>query len=338
MSDNDKGQLTDAMIRPDHLKKGQMEAFLEDIAYLLTFKDQFVTVHCPACGSNDFHPAFDKYGLRFVECDACGTVFINPRPTPEILEKYYTNSKNYWYWNNFIFPASESVRREKIFLPRVERILGICQKYRINTGTLLEVGAGYGTFCEELKKTGMFRKIIAVEPTPGLAETCRKKGLDVIELPVEKVRMDKDSVDVVVSFEVIEHLFNPGEFIRSCGSILFPGGLIVLSCPNVKGFDMMVLREISESFDAEHLNYFTPESLSGLLTACGFEVLETSTPGKLDADMVRKKILNGEFDISGRPFLKRLLLTDWEKTGSAFQKFLADNGLSSHLWIVGRKK
>lgn len=338
MTDNGKPQLTDAMIRPDHLKKGQMEAFLEDIAQLLTHKGEFVTVPCPACGSKNFHPAFDKYGLRFVECDVCETVFINPRPTPEILENYYANSKNYWYWNNFIFPASEDVRCEKIFRPRVEKILEICRKYGIGTGTLLEVGAGFGTFCEELKKTGTFRKIIAVEPTPGLAETCRKKDLNVIELPVEKIRMGENSVDVIVSFEVIEHLFNPGGFIRSCGSILSPGGLLVLSCPNVKGFDMMVLRGLSESFDAEHLNYFTPESLSGLLTACGFVVLETSTPGKLDADMVRKKIVSGEFDISGQPFLKRLLLTDWERTGPAFQIFLADNGLSSHLWIVGRKK
>lgn len=330
--------LTDSEIRPDHLKKGQMDAFLEDIANLVRQRDNFVTIACPACGSKKYRHAFEKCGLSYAECDCCETVFINPRPTPEILEQYYATSKNYSYWNTYIFPSSEHVRRVKIFQPRVEKILAICKKYLVNTGTLLEVGAGFGTFCEELTKTRTFQKIFAVEPTPDLAETCRKKGLEVIQLPIEKVRLERESVDVVVSFEVIEHLFDPGEFIRSCGSVLSPGGLLVLSCPNVKGFDILVLGRISDSIDVEHLNYFTPDSLSYLVSGLGFEVLETTTPGRLDAEMVRKKIINGEFDVSSQPFLEKVLVRDWEKTGSVFQDFLSDSNNSSHLWLVARKK
>jgi len=324
-------------IRPDRLKRGQADCFAADVRRLLTRKADFVRVPCPACGSERSRKAFEKYDLSYEVCEPCATLFVNPRPTPAILDWYYTTSENYWYWNKYIFPASEAARREKIFRPRVERLASICLRYGVPHGTLLEVGAGFGTFCEEVQQSGFFKRVIAVEPTPDLAETCRRRGLEVIEKPIERVRFEHETMDVVASFEVIEHLFSPREFVGSCASVLGPGGLLMLTCPNVRGFDIMVLGAGSDSVDVEHLNYFHPASLSHLVVACGLEVLEVLTPGRLDAELVRKKILAGEFDVSAQPFLKRVLVDEWDRLGDTFQQFLADNGLSSHMWIVARK-
>lgn len=155
-------------------------------------------------------------------CPNCGTMYINPRPTSAMLEKYYATSENYKYWNKYIFPASQEARRKKIFRPRARRIADICIRNNIKNGVLLEVGAGFGTFCEEIQNLNIFRRVIAVEPTPDLAETCRRKGIEVIEKPIEKVSLGNDEVDVVASFEVIEHLFSPRDFLRSCADVLSP--------------------------------------------------------------------------------------------------------------------
>jgi hypothetical protein len=99
-----------------------------------------------------------------------------------------------------------------------------------------------------------------------------------------------------------------------------------------------VLGKLSDNVrDPNHLNYFHPKSLGHLLQRCGFNVIEVMTPGKLDAELVRKKILSGKFDVSNRPFLKYILIDRWEAVGEAFQRFLADNGLSSHLWMVAKR-
>lgn len=329
--------LRESQIRPEELMKGQALAFAADIRRLLQHKDDFVHVRCPACESTKAESVFEKYELTYVICLNCGTMYMNPRPTPEILEEYYATSENYRYWSQYIFPASEEARRQKIFRPRAERVAKICQRNNIENGTLLEVGAGFGTFCEEAQRLGLFRRVIAVEPTPDLAETCRRKGLEVIKKPIEQVRFESDRVDVVASFEVIEHLFSPRNFLMSCGDILSPGGLLVISCPNVRGFDIVVLQALSDTVDVEHLNYFHPASLSHLASECGFELLEVQTPGKLDAELARKKILTGELDVSSQPFLKQVLIDEWERVGDSFQQFLAANMLSSHMWLVGRK-
>ena len=329
--------LRETEIRPDHLMGEQAARFEADIARILARRSEFVRVPCPACGSEQSRPAFQKHELDYVFCTGCETMYINPRPTPAVLEMYYSSSENYAYWNKHIFPASEAVRREKIFRPRAQRVAEICQRYNVPTRRLLEVGAGFGTFCEELRSLNIFDRLLAVEPTPSLAETCRQRGLEVIEKPIEHADLSGLSADVVASFEVMEHLFSPGDYVRQCARLLAPGGLFIATCPNIRGFDMVTLGSVSTAVDPEHLNYFHPASLSQLVESCGLTVLEVQTPGKLDAELVRKKGLAGEFDLTSQPFLKQILLDEWDRVGVAFQEFLAANRLSSHMWLVARK-
>lgn len=328
--------LKEEEIRPKALMSEQQRRFANDIARLLESKAQFVEVNCPACNGSKRETAWTKYELSYVTCTGCRTIYISPRPPPSVLEDYYRHSENYAYWNDVIFPASEGARREKLFKPRAARLVELCQRHGIAGGSLLEIGAGFGTFGEEVKKLSFFEKVVVVEPTPNLARTCRERGLEVLEAPIEKVTLANGSVDVIASFEVVEHLFNPEEILKKANALLRPGGLMIVSVPSAGGFDVMELREKSGAVDVEHLNYFTPSSLGALFERCGFKTVETLTPGKLDAELVRTQVLAGEHRLDD-PFLKTVLIDRWEQLGGAFQEFLAANGLSSHLWLVARR-
>lgn len=111
----------------------------------------------------------------------------------------------------------------------------------------------------------------------------------------------------------------------------------MLTCPNGQGFDIETLGPLSTTVDHEHLNYFNPGSLSGLIKRNGMELIESFTPGKLDAELVRNKVLEGEFSLEDQPFLKKVLIDEWEHHGAAFQDFLVARGMSSNLWVVARK-
>jgi len=75
-----------------------------------------------------------------------------------------------------------------------------------------------------------------------------------------------------------------------------------------------------------------------LIESSGFIVLEISTPGRLDAEFVHTAIEEGKYDVSRNPFLKRVLVDEWDRLGWPFQQFLAENGLSSHMWLAACKK
>jgi 2-polyprenyl-3-methyl-5-hydroxy-6-metoxy-1,4-benzoquinol methylase len=330
-------QLRESEIRPDELMAEQARLYAADVAWLVERRSRFVAAPCPACGADRPHPAWTKYELEYARCGACETVYMNPRPSPELLGEFYRRSENYEYWNRVVFPASEEARRTKIFRPRAERIAAIADRHAPEAQTVLDVGAGFGTFCEEVAALGRFSSVIALEPEPHLAATCRAKGLEVIEAPVEAAQL-QSGVDVVTSFEVIEHLFSPRDFVARCAELVPAGGLFVVTCPNVKGFDIQVLGALANAVDTEHLNYMHPLSLGALLESEGFEVLERETPGRLDAELVRKKALSGEWDSSAHPFLHNVLIEEWERLGESFQDFLAANGLSSNMWLVARRR
>lgn len=325
-----------ADIRPTELMLNKRPCIEADRRFLLQRREQWVHVVCPACQHVYSSPFGEKDGFSYVQCGECATVFTNPRPSLELLHEFYATSENYAYWNEHVFPATEDVRRTHIFRPRAERLERYCRQFSLGMGTFMEIGAGFGTFCEEVAARQLFDRIVAVEPTPDLAETCRKKGFEVIGEPVENVHA-REVADVIAAFEVIEHLFCPRDFIRQCNRLLRSGGLVVLSCPNVRGFDVSELGLASGTFDHEHLNYFHPDSLRRLLQDCGFEVVDVSTPGRLDAGIVRTKVLEGSRSLEGKPFLQMVLLDRWNELGMVFQDFLSENLMSSHMWIVARK-
>jgi len=323
-------------IRPEDLMAESARLTDEDALRVLALKEKFVQVACPACDSPSHRHFFEKKGYHFVSCRDCRTVFVNPRPTSEILAEYYAGAESIRYFNEKIFPSSAQVRREKIFLPRVNRVMELVKKYALKTEILVDVGAGFGTFCEEIKRLARFSRVIAVEPAKSQAETCRQKGLEVIAELFERVRIS--GISVITCFELLEHLFSPKDFLTACMKALEPGGLLILTTPNIQGFDLQTLGLVSDNIGApDHLNYFHPRSLTSLLQTCGFELVELSTPGQLDVDIVRNKILKGEFDISGCPFLKHILIEEDEVVGRRFQEFLVQNHMSSHMWGVARK-
>ena len=301
-----KPRLCEDEIRPAQLKIGQDTCIEADVRWLLDRREGFVRVTCPACGSQKVSSVLKKSGFHYSVCDGCATMYMNPRPSTRILSQFYTQSQNYTYWRAHIFPVSESARRSKIVRPRAKRVASLCRKHGIRGGAIMEVGAGYGSFCEEIRNAKLFDRVIAVEPVPDLAAVCLSRGLEVIQRPIEEIKARELGVTVIVAFEVIEHLFCPRDFVAACAKALKPGGLLVLSCPNVRGFDIATLGMVSDVVDHEHLNYFNTASAGHLLAEYGFKLLEASTPGRLDAELVRNKVLAGKFDLSSQPFLKKV--------------------------------
>lgn len=326
-------------IRPVELGRLQTEAYERDLVRLRERLDEFVAVACPACGTDRPQPAFKKHGFSFQRCDNCRTLYMSPRPTPDIMGSYYRNSENYKFWAEHIFPASEVSRREKIHRPMVAYILDLCKRHAVPCGRLVEVGPGFGTFAALVAQMNSFREVIAIEPTPEMAHACRDRGVTVIEQAVEHISPAEIGLaDVLVSFEVIEHLFDPALFVETAAKLLQPGGLLVLTCPNGEGFDTLMLSGRSVAVDSEHVNLFNPASVSVLLERLGFELLDIQTPGRLDTELVREAIMDGSLDISGDPFLHRVLVTDWASLAAPFQAFLAANHLSGHLRVAARKR
>ncbi|MBI2269179.1 MAG: class I SAM-dependent methyltransferase [Bacteroidetes bacterium] len=324
-------------IRPENLLAEQERLFALDVERMMKHSDQFINSDCPVCDSTDHISVYSKYGMCFSKCNHCNTVFANPRPTLSIVEDYYVHSQNYKFWAENIFPLTEQVRREKIFLPRVNTIIEICKEHNINNGTLIEIGTGFGTFCVELQSRNFFNKIVPIEPTPHLAQLLRNKGFDVVEKFIEDDSINLKG-DVVVAFEVLEHMLSPVKFLNKCSSLLNKGGIVYLTCPNGMGFDNLLLQEYAPAVDIEHLTLINPDSVKILFERTGFETLHVETPGLLDTDIVKNRLIKNNTLLNHHPLFRYMLVEKWNQYGEKFQTFLKENNMSGNMLAIGRKK
>ncbi len=332
-----KSTLSEEQIRPKNLMKKIEKFKIIDQNFLVNRKKNFKKVNCPACNNQKNYFYLKKNGFNYLICRSCKTFFVSPRPTEKILNEFYKSSKVYEFFNKFIFPQTELTRSTKIFKPRLEKLIELMKKYKLKKPSLIEIGPGYGTFCHLAKKSKKFTSIVAVEPSNDGYLNCKKKNIEVYQNTIENFKIKK-KFDLVVNFEVIEHLFSPKIFLSSMKKLLKKNGFVIFTCPNGMGFDIQLLMKQSDSIDHEHLNYFNPKSVEKLLNNCGFKLIEIFTPGLLDVDIVRNKVLEKNFNLEKNNFLKDIIIDNYRDKGQKFQKFLTENCLSSNMWVIARSK
>jgi 2-polyprenyl-3-methyl-5-hydroxy-6-metoxy-1,4-benzoquinol methylase len=325
-------------IRPENLFNQYLSLAEKDVQTY--FRDTvFHYIPCPACGGRKTLFLFRKMGFDYDECKSCGTLFNNPRPDAEAFSQYYSESPSVRFWASHFYRETEEARRQRLIEPKAILVKAILEKYGRKPGegaAVADIGAGYGVFCEELRKIlPQEIAVIAIEPAPELQDVCKNKGLVTIPKFFEDITpldISGRSIIGATSFELLEHLQNPRDFIHRCAGVLEPGALLILTSLNWAGFDLQVLREKSKSIHPpHHINFFTPDSLEMLLKENGFEICEITTPGKLDVDIASKQV----FDIEEK-FAKKIVTSD-EITKQAFQNFLQKARLSSHMMVVARK-
>jgi len=289
------------------------------------------SIPCPACCQTESQFAFNKNGFDYTECADCATVYLSPRPPLGEFEAFYSESPSARFWVKEFFPVVVEARREKIFRPNAEKIQSICRDRKLEVNTIIDVGAGYGIFLDEWKKSAPETQLIAIEPLPDLSEICQSKGIHVIPSIAEKAGNLEMKGNLVVCFEVIEHVHDPLLFVKVIRQMVAPGGLAVITGLGVDGFDIQVLWENSKSiFPPHHINFMSADGFSRLFKRAGFSDVEVMTPGKLDMDIV---LNNQEFITKDNRFVKTLL-SRGEDAMNDFQKLLAKHQLSSHCWIL----
>lgn len=336
-SDQEGGTVKEHEIRPRELFDAFLEVAKRDIAVYFSNTKAFVDIDCPACTSSGGALSFVKHGMQYRECDRCGSLYLSPRPTRAMIDKYYRESESSKFWAERFFPETADARRAMIFKPRARTLVDLMAKVGIpNPRVVADIGAGYGIFLEEVARLGAFDEVVAIEPSVELARRCVDRGFRVLERPVEDLTPHDLQASVLTSFEVLEHLFAPVEFLDAARRLLLPGGVLMFTTLTASGWDIRTLWERSKSVSPpHHINLMTTEGLSALVTRAGFEIIEVATPGQLDVDIVGNMI-DQDAGVPLDRFSKYLLQHRGPEVREALQAFLQAYKLSSHVRILAR--
>jgi len=322
-------------IRPKELLEKYIELGLQDAKKYFSNAVRR-EMPCVACGSQSTVFDFEKYNFAYDLCNDCGTLYQTPRPSIDAFELFYRYSKSSRFWSEIFFPAVAEKRRKKIFKPRAKRLTSICKQKDLEVTKMIDVGAGYGIFLDEWRKINPDSEAVAVEPMSSLANECRKKGFFVVEEIAEQVSDLNGFADLVVCFEVLEHVFDPLDFVRVLKKMTRPGGYVFISTLCIDGFDLQILWEKSSQISPpHHINFLSLNGFKSLFERAGLTNIQLTTPGQLDVDIVRNNLNYISENSTCYKFLNKIL--NDKIIANKFQKYLAENQLSSHVWVIGKK-
>jgi SAM-dependent methyltransferase len=204
-----------------------------------------------------------------VRCPACGTYMASRRPEPAELAQTYDE----------MFSGGDYARHRDEFeqlragrtLPQPFRSRMLKRVERLSRGrSVVEIGGGSGAFGVLARSRGWSYRGYDVSGVA--AGYARELGLDAHVFDGSSVPpLEPASADLVVMWEVIEHVWDVQEYFRVIHQALRPGGQFVCSTPNY-------LRPAYQRTDdwgvgmapPVHLNFFTRESLQYALQRSGF--------------------------------------------------------------------
>ena len=320
-------------IRPKEIFSKYRELSKEDALNNFPFSARKV-INCVACNSKNLELQFEKHGFEYSMCLECGSLFNSPRADLNAFDDFYKNSLSSKFWATEFFPSVMDARREFVFAPKAKEILDKIKKLNIDINKIADIGAGYGIFLEEWRKISNTKNLVAIEPSSKMAEICRSKGFDVFQSMVEDIN-EEINANLTVCFEVLEHAHNPLQFIKSLKNVMHPNGYLLLTTLSVDGFDIQQLWSHSDQISPpHHINFLSIQGFKLMFERAGFDLIEITTPGKLDLDIVLNSdyFLNSE--LSSSKFFKQVLSDESKKKN--FQKYLSDNLMSSHIWALAK--
>jgi 2-polyprenyl-6-hydroxyphenyl methylase / 3-demethylubiquinone-9 3-methyltransferase len=145
----------------------------------------------------------------------------------------------------------------------------------------LDVGCGAGLLTEPLTRLGA--RATGVDAAPELIVAAREHaaamGLD-IDYRERTVEETEGQFDLVTAMEVVEHVADPGAFLKALAKRLAPGGLLILSTPNATGWSRLMMIVIGEGTGRipkgthDFGKFLGPERMQQLLADAGLKCLD----------------------------------------------------------------
>ena len=292
---------------------------------------------CPGCLARRAADTFEIFGCRYVECAGCGTMYVTPAPDDETLAAFFRDSLAYQYWRNELWPQTRTVRERKVYAPQVDWVLENLDRHCPFASTLVDL-----SFHTRLFTALLLKFDAAVGGTVAAGPTADLECGD-LQHPLLTVRpgpygsLDARQADAIFALDALPRVSNTEAFFGGVAAALAPRGLLFLTAPSASGFEISVLRAHSPNlYPPDRLTVLTMDGLTAALERHGFDIIELSTPGVFDVDIVRR----ATDDVPGLQlpsFVQRIVSCEPELL-QRFQRFLQEARLSSFARVVARKR
>lgn len=246
----------------------------------------FQSIPCPLCGADDFsilkksgypdntsletirqaYSASSSHKLldQVVQCRRCTMQYVNPRPKDEIIIDSYSSAED----DVFVAQNPQRIHTFRKFLSKVVTDMG----WKDGSGRkFLDVGCAGGASLVAARSLGFEPR--GIEPSRWMADFGRREyNVDIRDGILVDGLFEPNTFDILTMWDVLEHVPDPNQILNTIHTILKPGGLFVMTFPDVGSWLTRMLGDRWPFWLSVHLLYYTPTTIRKQLEQGGFEV------------------------------------------------------------------
>jgi len=242
-------------------------------------------------------PDFERYPLDLNYCNRCGHMQLVSAPDPDAVFSAYRYKSG----------VSASFRSHfEQYAVDIHNTCGIGEGSKI-----LEIGSNDGYLLYQFKL--MYgSEVIGVEPSEFLVQDHTDKGVDVVTdfftTNLVEQKGWAGSFDAILANNVLAHIPDTFDVMQGIANALKPGGILVAECGHQTG---ITSGEYLDNVYHEHIDYYSPESFSRLLSRVGLATIlvETKNTHGMSFRIIARKVESNIYrsDVHGnQPFEEHL--------------------------------
>lgn len=206
---------------------------------------------CIICNNSNLLPLYDlSFKLSntverriYHKCASCKCVFVDEISLRKNLNRLY--DEDYYVYTD---DAGLLMRAKKDYEKFIRRFLR-------NSKTLLEIGCAKGHLLARARDDGWI--VTGVEISKFASNIARKRfNLDVYSGNIEDINFSGKRFDLIVMFDVIEHVADPIRFLSCLRRLLNSGGTMLIDTPNPESIFSKLTYGAWVGFNVYHLQLF----------------------------------------------------------------------------------
>ena len=273
----------------------------------------YSTIHytnCPVCGSNQIQQNFtvkdytvSQQNFQVWHCNACAARFTQDAPNAENIGAYY-QSENYISHSDtqkgFINKLYHFIRNYTL---QSKKNL-VNQTTHLTKGSLLDVGAGTGSFASTMQQAGW--NVMGLEPDESARNNALQKHSLQLQPPEDLYNFSAQQFNAITMWHVLEHVHDLHKYFETFYYILKDDGKLIIAVPNYTSYDAGYYKQFWAAYDVpRHLYHFSPASMQTLAKLKGFTVKRFKP---MWFDSVYVSMLSEQYKTGKQNFLKALFI------------------------------
>lgn len=293
---------------------------------------------CKICGSENIDIIYNdlirdgglgqytKKPIKIFQCKNCDVIW-HDNEIADVKEYYETEE-----YRNELEGSSEEEKFYELHDKETFDKLNYTGTTIFRNKIVADIGCGCGAFLDYI--SGVAREVVAVEPSLKYRNIMIKKGFNAYAYAEEAKKNYKDKIDVITSFDVIEHVQSPESFIKDVYDLLTAGGKEIIGTPTDAPVMRSMLGKDYEKkllFSTQHLWILSEKNLRIISEKCGFKNIDIKYYQRYGID----NMLGWLKEKEPKSEIKQKFIT--ETLNNVWKAQLVDNGLADYIVLYLEK-